>query len=173
MNTSDEVAGFWQRWHAEFEQNDGSLPELRLVNVPPKYLSPIWRVLTDRATEIAPARIWREDLAQEVELNTKVDAGELVSTGKVPFFHVLLRKVGSAGLELPELGVFFAPGEVALDYQPGPQWNRPAFLAFLDLLSDLLDTAPGSRATTEEAVVDEYRTDFEKAFAAFRAGNAA
>jgi hypothetical protein len=85
----------------------------------------------------------------------------------------VLRNVRSAGLELPELGVFYAPGEVALDYQPGPDWDQRTFLAFLALLSDLLDVAPGSRVTTEQAVVDEYREDFERAFAAFRAGNAA
>jgi hypothetical protein len=169
----DDTADFWHHWHTEFEQNDGSLPELRLVDVPPDALSPIWRLLTGRAAAIAPTTLWREDLAQEVELEGGMDAGDFVSSGKVPFFHTVLRKVRSAGLELPELGVFCAPGEIALDYQPGPDWNQRAFLAFLALLSELLDLAPGSRVTTEPAVVDEYREGFERAFAAFRAGNAA
>jgi hypothetical protein len=117
--------------------------------------------------------LWREDLGKEVQLEGGSDAGDLIGSGKVPAFHTVLRNVRSAGLELPELGVFYAPGEVALDYQPGPDWDQRTFLAFLALLSDLLDVAPGSRVTTEQAVVDEYREDFERAFAAFRAGNAA
>ncbi len=173
MAIPEEVADFWRQWNTEFEQNDGSLPELRLVDVPPDALGPLWRLLAGRAAAMTPTRLWREDLAAEVELEAGMNAGELVSSGKVPAFHTVLRKVKSAGLQLPELGVFCAPGEVSLDYQPGPEWDQPAFLAFLALLSDLLDAAPGSRVTTEYAVVDEYRQDFERAFAAFHAGKAA
>ncbi|MEQ1911578.1 MAG: hypothetical protein ABMA15_22365 [Vicinamibacterales bacterium] len=97
------------------------------------------------------------------------EAGALVAAGSVDFFHVVFKEVLVAGGSLREIGVFFAPGEVALDYQPGPTWDEAAFVRLLGLLSELRALAPEATVTTEAGVVDEYRSAFERAFAAFEA----
>jgi hypothetical protein len=173
VTASDAIADFWDTWHTEFDENDGSLPELRLVDVPPGGANAVWRVLISRARDIAPTTLWREDLGCDVPIGSGMDAGDLVSAGKVASFHTVLRGVRRAGIELPELGVFCALEEVSLDYRGGPEWDPGAFLALLGLLSDMVDVAPGSRVTPEDWAAEEYRVAFERAFAAFRVGNAA
>jgi hypothetical protein len=167
------VAEFWQKWHATFTQMDGDLPELRLIRVPGDRLQPLWEYLRAAAGSLEPGALWREDEQREVSLEETPDAAALVAAGQVPFFHALLREVRIRGEVLPDLGVFVFPDEIALDYQPGRQWNVDAFVALLTLLHQLQRLAPGATVTTEEQMASEYREAFERAYAEFSARNAA
>lgn len=172
MPLSSASLEFWRDWHREFDQNDGSLPEVRLIGIADDHLQALWVWLRRGSAEPPSGRVWRSDLARDLHSDELAEAGALVAAGAVDFFHVVLKEVVVAGGSLSQVGVFFAPGEVALDYQPGPIWDEAMFLRLLRLLSELRVVAPESSVTTEVGVLDEYRVAFEKAFALFEAHHA-
>jgi hypothetical protein len=152
---------------------DGDLPELRLSGVPGDQLQPIWEHLRAAAGSLAPGALWRDDEQRAAPLDGTPDAAALVAAGRAPFFHALLREVRIRDEVLPDLGVFVFPDEIALDYQPGRQWNADAFVALLTLIHQLHKLAPDATVTTQGELASEYREAFERAYAEFSARNAA
>jgi hypothetical protein len=95
------------------------------------------------------------------------NAAALVAAGAAEAFHILVHSVRVGGVYLPDLGVFVLRGELALDYQPGPEWDASRFYALLDLVCMLKRIAPEATISTEPEVVDHYRRAFEQEVAQY------
>lgn len=147
MQTADEL---WEVVHSCFDTDDGSLPTVVLTNLADTDLAAVYAQLRGRS-ELAcdEASFW--DVAQQRlrPLDQVPNAAELVADGSAEAFHVVLRVID--GVVIPDLGVQFAPGRVALDYRMGPGWGPSEVWAFFALLKELLGmTAAGWLQLDEE-----------------------
>ena len=132
----------------------------------------IYDALRERAAPLGPTQTaWDSRRDKDVPLSEFPDAARLAAIGEIPTIHVLLRGVGSCGVELPDLGVSITPGEVALDYRMGRDWDSDTLAAFIELLDELrrlddrvglaaageLDLLPTSEQQRFEQAIDRYR----------------
>jgi hypothetical protein len=160
----------WDDLSLLFEADDGSLPEVRLVNVSPPGAAGICEALRSRAEPLlAGQTVWHHEREQEVPLNEIPDAGTLAAEGKLSSLHVVLQGIESHGVRVPDLGMSVWPGQVALDYRMGEAWSQDTLAAFVELLGDLLQLDPTARLDVEEFVLADVRDRFRRAVSAYLA----
>lgn len=155
----------WAELHDLFETDDGSLPEIRVDFAAPDALVAGYAVLRARAARIvseAPT-FWSIE-AEERALDSVPNAAELVVSGDAEPFHVVLGGLDVGGVELPDLGVFVTPDQIALDYRMGPAWGPAQLGALFELLRELVRADPAARLTLEEGVRSEVRARFDAAW---------
>lgn len=146
MNTSTREEQLWRELADLFAEDDGSLPEIRLLEVSPDGAAKILDELRNGAEPLeANQTVWLDEREQELPLRDVPDAGALAATGRISTLHVVLRGIRSRGTRLPDLGVSIWPGEVALDYRMGGEWNADVLAAFVELLGELRKLDPGAR----------------------------
>ncbi|MFA6903565.1 MAG: hypothetical protein WC236_10825 [Gallionellaceae bacterium] len=130
MSTSDTLRQF-------FENDDGSLPEVEIsfenfndtVHVF-EYLCS----LGSRDVTAGGGNLW--SIADQVSIPFPgAVAASMVVAGVVTSFHVVLGGVTYAGIELPNLGVFFTPACIVIDYRMGNDWSSEKIQTFITLLS--------------------------------------
>jgi hypothetical protein len=139
-------ARLWFELADLFEEDDGSLPEIRLIDLTPGGVERIFAELSRRAEPLDPAQtVWHEERAQQVPLGELSDVGALAAKGRIAPSHFLLSGIRSGGVRLPDLGAFVFPDEVALDYRMGKDWNADVLAAFVELLAELQLLEPGAR----------------------------
>lgn len=154
----------WRELAYLFEEDDGSLPEVRLIDIPSGGAARIFQELRNRAEPLEPTQtIWDEELGRDVPLEDVPDAATLVAEERIQGFHVVLRGISSHSIRLPELGVFVCQNNVELDYRMGSEWNAEVLAAFVELLADLRRLAPAARLDLEDGVLENVREHFRRA----------
>jgi hypothetical protein len=158
---------FWKRYHEYFDEHDGSLPEVRLSGIQAPHLSAVFDRLRGAASRLSESTFWDPRLEQDFLVASVPNAALLVASSAVPSFHVVLQGVRVGGIRVPDIGVFVFPDQVALDYQPGSEWNETALEAFLELVRQASLEAPEAVVETEPEIEEEYRREFALEFAQY------
>jgi hypothetical protein len=154
----------WERLAFLFDEDDGSLPELRIVGLSPAGLTRVVTALWERAAE-PPAvdRLWHDAHGVEAPVRDVAHACELLVAGRIVPFHVPLEGIAVGAVALPALGAFVDPDEVVLDYRMGPDWNADVLAAFVVLLGELRALDAGARLDLEEAIAPQFRAEIVRA----------
>lgn len=158
---ADARQRLWKALSVLFAEDDGSLPEVRIVGVSSAGGAAMFDELRKRAEPLTPTQtVWHDRLDREVPLSEVPDAGLLAASGELTTLHVVLRGLEAGGVRVPDLGVSVWPGEVALDYRMGSDWNPSSLGAFAVLLGELLRLDAGARLDLEDYVFDDLRDRF-------------
>jgi hypothetical protein len=164
LKTPEARAKLWDELSSFFAEDDGSLPEVRLVRLSPTGLVRIFEELRQRAEPLDSSEtVWHDERQEEVTLGEVPELPALVADEKISSVHLLLRGIRSGDLNLPDLGVFAASGEIALDYRMGDEWNEDVLAAFVELLADLRQLDPGGELDLEEGLPRGVRRHFRRA----------
>lgn len=153
---------FWRKYHEFFYAHDGSLPEIQFTAVSDNNLPKLFDRVRSHASSMSSDGFWDLIGEKDVAVAAVPNAAALVAAGTAESFHVVFEDVQQVETTLSALGVFVLRGELALDYQPGSEWDEVRFLALLDLICDLRMIAPEATVSTEPAVVAEFRIAFER-----------
>ncbi|MDF1503631.1 hypothetical protein [Roseisolibacter sp. H3M3-2] len=149
-----------------FDPDDGSLPEIRLTGLTAEQTPRVYARLRALAARLNDGASLVDRRAEhEVPVDAVPNAASLVVAGHVDGFHVVLRAPRVGAVVLPDLGVFVAADEIALDYRMGAQWGATEIAALLALLCELHRIAPGSRVELEEHAEAGARERFAAAVA--------
>ena len=152
MRNSDELRTL-------FLHDDGSLPEIEVDFADPQRMPSAFAWLVARGARAVAsgcAGVWIEADGEARPFSGPIDA-ELVATGDVKGFHVVLGDIDCGG-RIPDLGVLVTPGSLVLDYRMGPHWNDQAIEAFIEMLRGLREqggavTAPWWQDSGESAIL--------------------
>jgi len=120
-----------------FESDDGSLPEVELTFSDVDTSVAAFRLLFllsrfDPAT--GRATVWSIQDNADVAFPGE-RAASLVVAGIIDSFQVLLPALAVGVDPIPDLGVFFNPGRIVIDYRMGSDWTPQAIQDFMRLLS--------------------------------------
>ena len=139
----------WEAVHSCFDTDDGSLPAVVLTNLAEPDVAVVYAELCRRSELVSDEAVFW-DVAQQClrRLDDVPNAAELVASGAAEAFHVVLRVID--GVVLPDLGVQFASGRVALDYRMGREWGPSEVWAFFSLLKELLGVTAAGRLELDE-----------------------
>jgi hypothetical protein len=163
---SDDAAVLWERLGFLFVEDDGSLPEVRLVGLSADGLSQAWDFLLSRAEPLpADASLWHHQRGESVQLRDLRRPAELVSSGQAlpraterrpgrPRPTARPRSVHRAQRTHPQ------PNELTLDYRMGSQWQPHTLAAFVELLGELQALDPEAQLDLEEHADPRTRTLF-------------
>lgn len=111
----------WSHLAFLFDIDDGSLPEIWVLNLSPAQIEAVINLL--------------ESLGNQV--------------GGSPPEHIVVRGIRIAGVTIPDLGVSRGHAEVILDYRMGEGWNADSFGALMELLRRIRTVAPDSKFDLE------------------------
>jgi hypothetical protein len=163
MKSKEARARLWSELSFLFAEDDGGLPEVRLLDVSREGLTRIFSRLRELAEPLdASQTLWYDEREQDVPIRDVVDAAELVADGRIQGFPVLLRGIRWEGVQLPDLGVFVFPGEIDLFYRMGDAWNEVVLGAFIELVGELQHVAAGTRLALEDEVLAEVKEAFQR-----------
>ncbi len=76
--------------------------------------------------------------------------------------HHMLGPITWNGVQLPELGIFVADDQLAIDYRMGPEWNPANVHALLTLFAALQDLDPAATVTLEDYAAPSAETRFQQ-----------
>jgi hypothetical protein len=160
----------WSELSWLFEDDDGSLPEVRLRTSSPDATARIFEKLYRRSTPLASTQtVWHNERRQEVAVSALSDPGTLAVRGVIGPLHIVARGIRSAEVGLPDLGVSVDPDGVAIDYRMGDTWNPDVLAAFVELIGELLALDPKTRVDLEDFAADDVRNRFRLTVAAYLA----
>jgi hypothetical protein len=169
MSVTKQAAAeqLWNELSWLFEDDDGSLPEVRLLTSAPAATARIFEELRRRSAPLGPTQtVWHNVRKEEVSVATLGDAGALAVRGALGQLHIVARDIESAGIRLPDLGVSVDPDGIAIDYRMGESWNPGVLAAFVDLLADLVALDAGASVDLEDFATDA-RERFRQAVGAY------
>ena len=124
-----------------FETNDGSLPEIEIHFSQFDQSRAAFELLFSAGAvdaTVGGATLWSIRAASELPFSGK-DASPSVLAGEVEPFHVVLAGIKLANTEIPNLGVFYDPLSLTLDYRMGPSWGEPQVLSLIFLLKKFVE----------------------------------
>ena len=160
----------WSELSWLFEDDDGSLPEVRLVTSSPDATARIFEELRRRAEPLASTQtVWHKGRKQELAVAALPDPGALAVQGVIGPLHIVARDIRSGGITLPDLGVSVDPDGIAIDYRMGDTWNPGMLAAFVELLGDLFVLDPEARIDLEDFAADDVRQRFRLTVGAYLA----
>jgi hypothetical protein len=139
---------------AFFAENDGGLPEVQIIDITPAEAQ---RSFESLLTIAAPLRLdqvtWDSVADEDLPIRDLPEPALLAATGRLPALHVVLERLRWDGGAIPDLGVsVWPPGDVALDYRPGPDWTSATMSRFISLLDSLIGlTQGGALVLADEA----------------------
>jgi hypothetical protein len=175
MEVTTPAEELWRHLSPLFAEDDGSLPEIRLTNLTAWEAAAIYEELRARAHPLRSDQVaWHEPRNENVQLAELPNAGLLAARAELNL-HVVLTGISSHGVVVPDLGVSVWPGEVALDYRMGDDWNAVSVAAFVDLLSDLFPLSEGlvlEPAPEVHSFDERTRDEFRRAVAQYLARTA-
>lgn len=162
----------WTELHVLFENDDGSLPEIRVIYADRNAIVDGYAILRGRDGVVIndQAYFWSKMQKRERLLDSVPNAAALVETGEAEPFHFVLRGIRSKGITLPDLGAFVFPGQLALDYRKGSEWNPDVLDAFFGLLAELSALDENSSLSLEDDVLDDVADRFQRAWRRYLSG---
>ena len=115
MQLGEVFINLWLQVRHLFEQDDGSLPDIFIVNISHEQKMVIYEWLIEQCSV------------------SKRDADN--------FRHRLIG-LNYVGVELPEMTVCLAADELSLDYRMGVEWGEKAVTALFELLRQVYQISP-------------------------------
>lgn len=137
----------WQETRHLFEEDDGSLPDLRIDELSEDGVQAVFDALLPLSDLEDPLGGKTASLdGLDKPISSIPDVGKKAARGEVMPVHFVIEGVRMNGTFLPALGVFLEPGaSVAFDYRMGSDWDARSVSAFVSLL-DYLRGAAGEGA---------------------------
>jgi hypothetical protein len=141
------------------DRDDGSLPDITFEFGAARIADAAYRLIRARATTLngrQDAYYWSRSRDEACPIDFASEPALAILAGDAEPFHVVFGGLrSSAGAPVPDLGVFvFTPGEIALDYRMGPEWNDPAILGLFEIMRDLARLATPVRITHTSNIFD-------------------
>lgn len=130
----------WQKLLPAFRLNDGSLPEIQLLNLSGEEVIYGYNFIRVRSARISSTGhyFWSKVEACEISFSINENPATLVVSGMAEPFHVCFDGTRSlSDKTIPELGVFVFPDSLALDYRPDDKWDMVTLKAFFEIISTL------------------------------------
>ena len=157
----------WRDLRDLFEDDDGSLPEIQLLDVASAAdADGAYRAFLRVAAPLRPTQTaWDPNREREVSLGNFPDAGLLAAFGIIEGLHVVLFDVFYRGIALPDLGVRVdRGGTISVDYRPGPHWNADMLAGFIELLGNIRALTPGTRLVAADPSGAPYSDEIQHRF---------
>ena len=154
----------WSELHDFFDTDDGSLPEVRVAYSDTGATIAAYALLRERAAQVVTENpyFWSKTHHADRPLDSVPNAAVLVASGEATAFHVVLGGIRSRGVNIPDLGVFVFPAQIALDYRMGPAWGPRELEALFELLAELMSLDPQASLSLEEGALPEVVARFQK-----------
>ncbi len=158
----------WESLHDMFETDDGSLPDVYILNLSGLGVSKMWAYLRKLSPNlVGDASFWNRAKEKSVAVDSVANAAELVVNGEAESFHVVLHGISLNGSLIPDLGVFVFPDAIYLDYRMGHEWGARELEAFFALLHQLKSFDKNALVTLPPEYAVEARRRFAKAFSEY------
>jgi hypothetical protein len=171
MESKQKRERLWVELSDLFKEDEGFLPEVRLIDLSPDGTARIFDGLLHIAEPLdASQTIWHDECQREIQLADVPNAGVLAATGRINSLHAVLRGIRFGELPIPDLGVSVWPNEIALDYRPGLGWDADTLAGFIELLSELLELGGGGRLAVAgelDLLPEDVQRRFQKAVTAY------
>ena len=156
-----------------FGCDEGSLPEVQIVDIEPHEAGAIFDSLLALANPLRPGQtVWDLDRDMDAPITACKDQGRLAAEGTLSALHVVLSGVRWKRGPLPDLGVSVWPGTITFDYRAGPDWPADVVARFVDMLFTLRDaTGRGGLVLANEPstpLSEEDQVRFRRAVDRFR-----
>ena len=159
----------WNNLHDMFDTDDGSLPDIYVLNLSAQGVENMWAYLRQSAAGLASdASFWHIADGRSIPVDAVPNAAGLVVSGEAESFHAVLRGISFDGVVIPDLGVFVFPEAVYLDYRMGADWGPAQLSALFELLNQLQLLDREAVVTLPEECTAEARKRFATAFADYR-----
>ncbi|MBF0499815.1 MAG: hypothetical protein HQM09_06765 [Candidatus Riflebacteria bacterium] len=158
----------WEALHDMFDTDDGSYPEILISRLNGAEIIKGYSLIREKSKFLvgSPCFTNRHD-GREKKIDSVPNAAEVVVSGAAEPFHFLVRHITTDEGIVPELGVFVFDNAIALDYQPGKQWNASALAGFFHLMSSLVRCGEKAIVTHEESIPPLARQRFDIAFSRY------
>lgn len=159
----------WDKLHDMFDTDDGSLPEIYLVNLSGDSVANIWTYLVKSASGLNPdASFWHRAKGSDIPIDEVPNAAQLVVQGEAESFHVVVHGISVGGTVIPDLGVFVFPDAIYFDYRMGREWGAEELNSLFALLHQLLSMDQNGIVTLPPEYSADFRQRFASAFAEYR-----
>jgi hypothetical protein len=159
------MAGVWDRVHSLFDTDDGSLPAVRLTGLTGEGVAAAYAFVLARAKVQTDLVFWHRVKDRKERLDDWPNPASLVARAEADPFHFLASGLTFEGVTIPDLGVFVFPGEIALDYRMGPEWDERRVLALFELLRQLAALDSLAQVRLEQHVLPAVERRFLSAWA--------
>ena len=130
-----------------FADDDGTLPEIELHFARPEDTTQAFALLFEFGAKDATAdgaRVWQKH-AEVVRAFAGPNDANLVVSGEIDPFHLVLAGIRMKEAVLPELGVFVSLDSLTLDYRMGNEWGDAEVQGLVVLLRALRDAGASIR----------------------------
>ncbi|HEU4387011.1 MAG TPA: hypothetical protein VFV34_04395 [Blastocatellia bacterium] len=168
-----EAEQLWKEVHHLFDTDDGSLPEIWIVNLSKQGVVAIFSCLQNACRAIANGTVfWSLEDQQERPIKSVPNAADLVVQGRAEPLHFLCQGLTYEGVVLPDIGVFVFGDQIALDYRMGKEWDAVKVNALFGILKEAKKLDSRARISIEDYAAPQMRKQFEKTWRRFsEAGN--
>ena len=157
-----EPEHLWKELHYLFDTDDGSLPEIWIVNLSKEGVVAIFSYLQNACRAIANGAVfWSLEDQQEKPINSVPNAADLVVQGRAEPFHLLCQGLTYDGVVLPDIGAFVFGNQIALDYRMGKEWDALKLRALFGILKEAKTIDSRARISIEEYASPQVRKQFE------------
>lgn len=158
----------WDNLHDMFDTDDGSLPEIHLLNLSGESVANIWTYLMKSASGINEhASFWHNAKGEDIRVEDVPNAAELVWRGEADSFHVVLYGISMNGTVIPDLGVFVSSDAIYIDYRMGADWGAAEVNSLFALLHHLQTMDQNAVVTLPLGETADFRQRFANAFAEY------
>jgi hypothetical protein len=161
------MKGIWSQVGFLFATDDGSLPSIWVNGLDRDGLAAAYAFLRSLSRTNPDVAFWHTGLEREERLDAWPNAAVLVADGQADPFHFLASGLAVGGVDLPDLGVFVGPEEVALDYRMGRDWDEQRVIGLFELLRRLAAFSPDSQVTLARGMPSAIQRRFLTAFLAY------
>jgi len=163
-----EAELLWKELHHQFDTDDGSLPEIWIMNLSRQGVAAIFSYLQHACQTIANSAVfWSREDQQDKPVNSVANAAALVVEGRAEPFHCVCHGLSYEGVVLPDIGVFVCDDQIAIDYRMGQEWNALKLKALFGMLKKLKDIDIGAEVCLEYTALRQQRKHFEATWERF------
>jgi hypothetical protein len=163
-----EAEQLWEELHYLFDTDDGSLPEISIMNLSKDGVVAIFSYLQCNCHNIANnASFWSIEDQQDKPIDSVPNAAALVVQRRAEPFHFVCEGLAYMGQVIPDIGVFVFDDQINLDYQMGQEWNATKLKALFGILKDLKRIEAGAKVSIEHYALPKVRKHFETTWERF------
>jgi hypothetical protein len=149
------------------EVDQGDAPELHLAGLEADGLVRCFAVLHAHADKWSARTFHIDAEGIDVTVVDRPEVAELVVSRQVGVACVGTDELDVDGVRLPLVEMFLYPSEIQFFWWPSAQWKAERITAFLGLLVELLDLAPGSELRPDPRYLAPARSALGRALASY------
>lgn len=163
-----DMGKVWDLIHGFFEQDDGSLPEIRIIRLTPKGVAEVYAFIRSQSQIASKSpSFWHTTERREVPIDAVPNAAALVVVRVAEPFHIVVGNLAFQNTRIPDLGMFIFQDQIAFDYRMGKEWGEPQVLALFGLLQHICNIDPGVQIDLEGATPPQAKRRFQEAWSTF------